>query len=139
VQRHLAALDFWRGATVAALYDAASFEVPTAGLQREDLRVCLPRVERGTRVLTFIDGETPVALSDIDVWVVPGVAFTRQGLRLGRGGGYYDTTLALARPDAVTVGLAFECCVVDGLPTEAHDRAVDWLVTEAGATRCRPG
>ena len=138
VQRHLVALGFFKAAGLVALYEAESFEVPTAGLRRAGLRVCVPRVEKGTRVLTFLEGERPVALTDIDVWVVPGVAFTRAGLRLGRGGGYYDSTLPLARPDAVTVGLAFECCVVDGFPTEAHDRSVEWLVTETGATPCRP-
>jgi len=146
VQRHLAASGFFKG--TIALYDAQSFEVP--------VRVeggAYPRLTRGSRVLSFhrcADGDfvkgplglrEPAAhlpaidLKDIDVWLVPGVAFTRGGERLGRGGGYYDATLALARPDALKIGVAFECCVVDGFPTDAHDVRMDWLVTERGVWR----
>ena len=146
VQRHLAASGFLKG--TVALYDAQSFEVP--------LRVdggAYPRLTRGSRVLTFhrcaeadfVKGplglREPAAhlplveLTEIDVWLVPGVAFTRDGERLGRGGGYYDATLALARPDALKIGIAFECCVVGGFPTEPHDVRMNWVVTERGAWR----
>lgn len=141
MQRHLVALGFWATARVAASYHAEYFEVPTAALPRPGLRVCYPKVTKGTRVLTFHeladDGQLSPAvdLAEIDVWVVPGVAFTRDGRRLGRGGGYYDATLALARADSVKVGATFECCMVSGFPTEAHDLGVDWVVTERGASR----
>ncbi len=75
---------------------------------------------------------------DIDVWLVPGVAFTTTGERLGRGGGYYDATLSCARSDAPLVGLSFECCVIGGWPAEAHDVKVKWLITERAASRCEP-
>ncbi len=141
VQKHLVALGFWSTARLVASYQPESFEVPTAALARSASRVCYPAVVKGSRVLTFHeladDGQRLAALplQEIDLWVVPGVAFTRDGRRLGRGGGYYDATLALARPDSVKVALAFECCVVGGFPTEAHDLGVDWLITECGASR----
>lgn len=63
-----------------------------------------------------------------DVCVVPGVAFTIGGDRLGYGSGYYDRFLAGHR-NLATIGLAFECQVVDPIPTQPHDRPVNILVT----------
>lgn len=63
-----------------------------------------------------------------DIALVPGVAFTAGGLRLGRGGGHYDRYLA-AHPGVVALGLAFEGQMVAELPVEAHDRGVQWVVT----------
>lgn len=54
--------------------------------------------------------------------LVPGVAFTRDGRRLGQGRGFYDRVLAEHRGH--TIGIAFRCQVVDDLPTEAHDQRV---------------
>ena len=68
----------------------------------------------------------------IDVAVVPGVAFTAAGDRLGQGGGWYDRLLATMRCDALAVGVCFEEQLVESLPTEPHDRPVDIVVTDAG-------
>ena len=54
-------------------------------------------------------------------WIVPGLAFTRDGRRLGYGGGWYDRLLASAEPTARTVGIAYAFQVVDDLPSEPHD------------------
>lgn len=72
------------------------------------------------------------ALAAADVVVVPALAVDRAGIRLGRGGGYYDRALPHARPDAVLVALVFDDEVVDELPAEAHDRPVDAVVTPSG-------
>ena len=61
--------------------------------------------------------------------LMPGVAFSEDGLRLGRGGGYYDATLR-DLPDAARVGLAFDAQIVPTLPREAHDATMDAVVTE---------
>jgi len=74
-------------------------------------------------------------LASLDVAVVPGVAFTADGARLGRGGGHYDRLLAALRPDARSVGVTVEALLVPALPTEAHDRAVDVVVTDASVRR----
>jgi 5-formyltetrahydrofolate cyclo-ligase len=74
-------------------------------------------------------GSPEVGLDEIDCVLVPGVAFSEDGLRLGRGGGYYDATLArMAR--AVRVGLAFDRQIVPALPREAHDASLDAVVSE---------
>jgi 5-formyltetrahydrofolate cyclo-ligase len=72
-----------------------------------------------------------VAAADLDLVVVPGVAFDRRGGRLGHGFGYYDRLLRQARADTPLVALAFECQLVEEVPTEAHDVFMDLVVTEA--------
>ena len=57
----------------------------------------------------------------VEVWLVPGLAFTRSGKRLGYGGGWYDRLLAEAPKDAVKLGIAHVFQVVDDLPSEPHD------------------
>jgi 5-formyltetrahydrofolate cyclo-ligase len=74
----------------------------------------------------------PTAIGAADVVVVPALAVARDGIRLGRGGGYYDRALAHARPDAVLVALVFDDELVDELPAEAHDRRVTAVVTPSG-------
>lgn len=67
---------------------------------------------------------------DRDLCLVPGLAFDREGYRLGYGKGYYDRFLAEHRVSSL--GLCYEALVVPRLPREEHDRSIDWVVTEAG-------
>ena len=67
----------------------------------------------------------------IDLICVPGVGFDRQGNRLGSGRGYYDRLLPKLRPDAIKIGLAYECQVVREIPVESHDVPMDFILTEA--------
>ncbi len=69
--------------------------------------------------------------------IVPLVAFDVAGWRLGRGGGFYDRTIAQLK-DAVTVGIAFSAQRVPQIPREAHDQRLDWVVTEEGAFASPP-
>ena len=59
---------------------------------------------------------------------VPLLGFTAQGGRLGQGGGHYDRWLA-ANPDAVAIGLAWDCQLADALPREPHDHLLRAVVT----------
>ena len=85
--------------------------------------------------------EQPIAAApeidpaEVDVALVPGLAFDRSGTRLGRGGGHYDRLLARLRPDAVIVGITPVALVIDQLPREAHDRPMTHLATEDGVGR----
>ena len=67
----------------------------------------------------------------LDVVVVPGLAFTADGRRLGQGGGHYDRFLPRLRAGCVTIGAAFAEQLVDDLPTEPHDVRLDLVVTDA--------
>ena len=69
--------------------------------------------------------------ADLDLVMVPGVAFDRHGGRTGHGKGYYDKLLQHARADAPLVALAFECQLFEEIPAESHDIYMDKVVTEA--------
>jgi 5-formyltetrahydrofolate cyclo-ligase len=77
-------------------------------------------------------GLGPTAIEAADAVVVPALAVDRFGIRLGRGGGYYDRALVHARPDAVLVTVVFDEERVDELPREVHDRPVTAVVTPSG-------
>ncbi len=68
--------------------------------------------------------------------IVPGVAWSEDGFRVGYGGGYYDHFLPTL-PQAARVGLAFELQVVPTVPHNRKDEPVDLLVTETGVRRFR--
>jgi len=67
----------------------------------------------------------------VDVVVVPGLAFTIDGHRLGQGAGYYDRFLPELRPDCVTIGLCYREQIVTELPVEEHDHILQVVVTDA--------
>jgi 5-formyltetrahydrofolate cyclo-ligase len=75
--------------------------------------------------------ERHVSVAELDLIMVPGVAFTREGGRMGHGKGYYDKLLEHARPDAPLVAFAFECQLFPEIPTQAHDVFMDMIITEA--------
>lgn len=68
----------------------------------------------------------------LDMVLVPGVLFGRDGTRLGHGRGYYDRLLAKCRPDVLAVGVALEADLVSSLPSDPHDVSMTHLVTELG-------
>jgi 5-formyltetrahydrofolate cyclo-ligase len=79
--------------------------------------------------------EADVEPSWPDVVIVPGVAFTSSGDRLGQGGGWYDRFLSGVRSDCTTIGVCFAEQIVDALPVEAHDITMDHVVTDRGILR----
>jgi 5-formyltetrahydrofolate cyclo-ligase len=68
----------------------------------------------------------------LDCVFVPGLAFDESGLRLGRGGGFYDRFLAEALPRVARFGLMFAGQRAKSLPREAHDQALPAIITEEG-------
>jgi 5-formyltetrahydrofolate cyclo-ligase len=72
-----------------------------------------------------------VQIEELDLIMVPGVAFDRRGGRSGHGKGYYDKLLEHARPDTPLVALAFECQMFDEVPMQDHDVFMDKVITEA--------
>ena len=67
-----------------------------------------------------------------EVVLVPALAVDRLGVRLGRGGGFYDRSLQLCRPGTRTVAVVRDCELVDELPHEPHDVRVTHALTPAG-------
>jgi 5-formyltetrahydrofolate cyclo-ligase len=74
--------------------------------------------------------------SDIEAVVVPGLAFDRQGERLGSGQGYYDRYLAGLAPAVPLVGIGFSEQLVEAVPVAPGDIALDLVVTDAEVLRC---
>lgn len=72
--------------------------------------------------------EAVIPVGEIDLLLVPGVAFTRDGHRMGRGRGYYDRLMAHPEFRAKTVGVCFREQVVPELPLEPHDLSVTSLI-----------
>ncbi|MBR5165830.1 MAG: 5-formyltetrahydrofolate cyclo-ligase [Ruminococcus sp.] len=69
------------------------------------------------------------------VCIVPGLAFTEKGARLGYGGGFYDRFIA-AYPEITTIALAYEAMITDSLPVQEHDMTVKLIVTEERTVLC---
>lgn len=78
------------------------------------------------------------ALATLDFILLPGVAFSRAGDRLGYGGGFYDKLLARLPHQPALVAGAFALQVTEEIPQESTDRRVEWLVTENETIDCNP-
>lgn len=151
IMERLFSLDDFIGASTVMFYIDMRNEVETkSAVERAfDMgkRVIVPKVKKGYGLLaieihslkelepgTFgvlepVKNEE-IPLEDIDLVVVPGVAFNEMGFRLGYGGGYYDNFLPKLRKDAKKVAVAFDMQLVEDLPTEPHDVRMDMIVTE---------
>jgi 5-formyltetrahydrofolate cyclo-ligase len=79
----------------------------------------------------------PIVLSsEVQLALVPGLAFDRLGVRLGYGGGYFDRFLRDFT--GITLGVIFQALLFDHLPSGKHDLPVEWIVTEAGFLHPNP-
>lgn len=71
-----------------------------------------------------------ISPGDIDIVLVPGVAFDMNRHRIGYGAGYYDRFLRSVKPNCFKAGLAFDLQIVDEIPSEEHDMQMDAIITE---------
>lgn len=158
IQSRLLATHYYHRAKIIALYAPFRGEVPTRDILlaaiADGKTVCYPLSHVRGRVLSFraISSESelepgrlgvrePAEASElipvkrIDLFVVPGLGFTHEGKRLGRGGGYYDATLEASSPHSRRIGLAFSEQVVEWVPSETSDIDMDLVVTESEILR----
>ncbi len=146
--RRVEALPEFAAARCVALFAALADEPDTAPMLERwaaGRRLVLPRVEGAE--MRFYDYDpatirsgafgidepqhgTACPPADIDLIIVPGVAFTASGGRLGRGRGYYDRYLAQPGFRALTVGVCYAHQIVDALPAEPHDIALQRVLAE---------
>lgn len=155
IQRKLLETSWYAAADRVALYAAAGNEVSTEMIMRDALcsgrRVYFPRIAPERRNLQMVRVNDPSEMrlgafgipepSGAEIAssqelrraliCVPGLAFSLEGGRLGRGGGHYDRFLAGAADAAVAVGLAYDFQVLDRLPEEPHDWRLGLIVTES--------
>ena len=68
--------------------------------------------------------------NEIDLFICPAYAYSEDGKRLGKGGGYYDRYLSKKRPDSLTLGVTFACqkVALGTIPTEPHDLLIDQIL-----------
>lgn len=85
------------------------------------------RLELGAFHIEEPTGSDTVNADEIELIVVPGVAYDRKGHRLGRGKGFYDRLLAESK--ATKIGIAYEFQIVDEIPTEPHDISMDIVIS----------
>ena len=140
-------LDKISNASVVALFVALPDEPQTNDfiekLLSQNKRVVVPRIEgekmnfydifEGVEIGAFgimePTAKTPVEPSEIEVMIVPGVAFTLDGARCGRGKGFYDKYLSHSNFRAYTIGVCYPCQIVKKLPTEEHDKMLDCVIS----------
>lgn len=154
----LLALPGLRGSGTVALYASVGDEVPVercaAPLRSRGWRVLFPRIR--VRELELCEAQLdelvaassrpslrepprerlPVEIGDVDVFLIPGLLFARDGTRLGRGSGHYDRLLGRARPGAPRIGICYADRVRDALPSAPHDVPVDLIVTDRDVLDC---
>ncbi len=155
VARNISGLSIYKKSRVIMGYYPLKGEVNLLGMFRKVLgqkKVCFPVIEQRRKNLIpyyvgnleedFVKGPygvmepdvhkaTPASVDEIDLVLVPGVAFGENKYRLGRGGGFYDRFLSQLDGHTAKVGVAMDCQIVPDLPVNlSHDQPVDWVVTE---------
>lgn len=140
--------DLFQQASCIALYHAIPGEVQTAGLIEKwyrKKRLLLPLIKGNDLQLLLYAGKESlktgvfgilepsedceaVPESEIDLIIVPGVAFDRQHNRLGRGKGFYDRLLSTL--DVPKIGICYDFQLKDQIPAEPFDRKMDLIITE---------
>jgi 5-formyltetrahydrofolate cyclo-ligase len=124
----------WRNVTALAAVDAADTVLGFAAVPGEpDTRSLFVWCAATGRLAAVPEADIEPTWPDLVI--VPGLAFTAAGDRLGQGGGWYDRFLSGVRADCTTVGVCFAEQVVDELPVEAHDVTMDHVVTDSGVVR----
>ena len=98
------------------------------GVNLEILPYDESRLELGSFHIEEPTGDNVVNPEDIELIIVPAVAYDRKGNRLGRGKGFYDRLLQTTK--ATKVGIGYEFQLVDEVPVEPHDVGVDIIITE---------
>ncbi|HOB18579.1 MAG TPA: 5-formyltetrahydrofolate cyclo-ligase [Candidatus Methanoculleus thermohydrogenotrophicum] len=151
-------LDLVNGFETIMVYVSKVSEVETRdlinGLNRRGVRVVVPIIERETCSLrlsylpdpsvlvpsTFnvpepLSHELPARPEDVQVVIIPMLAFDAEGNRLGYGAGYYDRFL-YQHPHLTKIGVAFSCQEVESIPVDNNDVKMDYIVTEKGVIHC---
>lgn len=139
-------LDVYKNSKVIALYSSMKSEVDTKDLIKESLSlgksVLLPRIiNKNKMIFIEINNDTeyernsfgvlePIGkeVSDIDLMIIPGVAFDKFNNRLGYGRGYYDKYLK--DKDIYKIGICFIEQMVDNIDVEDHDIKMNLIITD---------
>lgn len=161
IAEHVLEFPAWQQANTICLFASLPSEPETRALIEHawttGKRVALPRIhdtetrlslhwvksledlERGSKGFEGPRADAEIAaIGDMELVLIPGLAFDRLGGRLGRGGGYYDRLLAEPSCRAVLLGLFFSIQEVAHIPRESWDHPIQWIATEEECFRIIP-
>jgi 5-formyltetrahydrofolate cyclo-ligase len=144
-------------ARTVLLFSSFGSEIPTVAIAKrlldDDRKVLFPFLDGGQLGAAWVrdaeslatttygplepSGRVAVDPGEIDVAVVPGLAFDRLGNRVGFGGGHYDRYLRRLPQPAIRIGLAFHVQLMDAVPHGPRDQPVDMVVTDQETIDCR--
>jgi 5-formyltetrahydrofolate cyclo-ligase len=155
IAEKLIKIDKYQQSEKIMLYISTNSEVQTRGIIEYSLKankeVFIPLIDQDNHKIVpslIKDFETEIAPGSLGIFqpkeefrrlfpadilnlvIVPGIAFTETGHRLGRGGGYYDRFLKTLSGSAHTIALAFEMQIVQEIPLEKSDMPVGCIITE---------
>jgi len=155
IGQRLFALEIFKKSSCVCFYVSTPKEVDTHGMIDRALEtrkhVLVPRVDLESKKLAFFEikermqdlepgahgileprvGHCRRARTDeMNLLIVPGLAFDSQMRRLGRGAGFYDRCLESLKPGTYKIGLAFSFQNVPEIPEETHDEKVDLVLTD---------
>lgn len=125
-------------------YAAYGTELPTALFEDLGKEIAYPKVTAAGEMEFYLGGRLEAGYRGIpepiggvrvvpraeDIMLLPGLAFSEEGYRLGYGKGFYDRYLAACTNHPLCCGLGLEAQVLPKIPAEPHDKPLDWLVTE---------
>jgi 5-formyltetrahydrofolate cyclo-ligase len=152
IRNNLESVELFQNAKIVHTYWSYGSEIDTHWILQTDKQIIVPKVKNTESMLHCVINRATVFeiknkieepnknykimenLEEIDIVVVPLLAFDKELNRIGYGGGYYDRFLSELKelnPKIVTIGLAYEFQLVDKIQTEPHDIALDYMVTES--------
>lgn len=160
IKNRLQKLEEYEQAETIAFYVSKDCEVRTDEMISDALsggkRVLVPKVEKKNKSLALYEiknleelelgefgvrepkeGALAAEVENIDLMVVPGIAFDTCGNRVGYGVGYYDKLLKKIKRGMPVMGLAYGFQIVEKVDKEEHDVAVDFIITEKEVIRCQ--
>jgi 5-formyltetrahydrofolate cyclo-ligase len=159
VMQNLMVLEAYRDARRVLFYSSFRSEVGTGEMIKNALEsgkeVVLPRVDvennsLAKHVINGLQELSPgymgipeptagrrVKVEEVDLLIVPGVAFDSYGWRIGYGGGYYDRLLPRVKGTKPVIALAYEEQLFEGIPHEDHDVGMDVIITDRRIMDCR--
>lgn len=141
-------LPFWSKSHTILVYSPIAHEPDLRSFLKDSShRFCFPRIDGHELKLyewfsgaSWIKGPHQIeepdpttwnqrSLIEVDLALIPGLAFDHQGGRLGRGSGYFDRLLQDPQCHALKVGIAWDCQIVPSIPREEHDVIMNFIVT----------
>lgn len=161
IRHNLLALREYETAKTLLFYVSFKTEVDTTAMIEESLkngkRIIVPKVVKEMHQLKlyemrnlkelspgfmgipepYLPDERVRDIKDIDLAIVPGIAFDYSGNRLGYGAGYYDILLSNTKKKIPFVALVYEEQIVDSIPSESYDVKIDIIVTDKRIIKCK--